>query len=122
MYSAAAASAPPVARAAARAVTSSDCSTARVTLGTSVGISRAGMSRNVKIARRTCSAKSASVLPNPASTASRVAATEEFRIAPTRCTGGWAKAEITVTQYSAASDAPIRATAAGVMVLVCDTA
>ena len=74
---------------------------------------RSGILAKVKIALRTSSAKSLSVSSSPASTSSRVAAAEEFRIAPTRSTGPSAKAGAGRASIWSRIVRPIRADQAG---------
>ena len=71
------------------ALVTAPASAARMIRGTSRGSIRRGMLAQVKIARRTSPAKAASSWSSPASTVSRVAEGEWFRIAPTRSTGAW---------------------------------
>ena len=109
-------------RVAARALMRSGCATSRRTLGTSRGFSRSGMWAKVKIALPTPSAKAASCSRNASSSASRTGPVAEFSIAPTRTAGATAKARGGRWSNSRAIDSPIRATIAGAIPSVNETA
>ena len=106
----------------ASAVTIATDSTARTSFGTSRAASRAGMWMNVKIARRTCSAKAASVSSSPFRTSSRVKAGDTFKMAPTRSTGSPSNARAGRFSNCPTSDNPMRRTVSGSTLPVIDTA